>query len=74
MLLDKLLDRGDELLDIFERTATDAFVGDLPKPPFDDVQPGTAGRDEVHVKSWVLLQPGFHFRVFVRGIVVGDDM
>lgn len=34
MLLDELLDRGDQLFDAFECAAADAFIGDLLEPTF----------------------------------------
>ena len=38
------------------------------------VQPGSAGRREVNVKAWVTGKPSLNFGMFVRSVVVHDQM
>lgn len=40
----------------------------------DNIQPGTTGWNEMHMKPRVLLEPGNHLRMFVCGVVVYDQM
>jgi len=48
-----LVDRLDQLGDVFERAATDAFVGDLAEPTFDHIEPGTRRGNKVQMKTWM---------------------
>ena len=50
------------------------MFGQIAKEAFDHVQPGGAGRREVHVEARVPRQPALHLRMFVRGIIVGNDV
>ena len=50
---DVLLDCLDQLRNIFERAPTDPFVGDLAKPAFHHIEPGTGRWNEVQMKPWV---------------------
>ena len=55
---DVVLDRGDEVGDGVEDAAADRFVGQLPEPALDQVEPGRGGRGEVQVEPGMLGQPG----------------
>ena len=57
-----------------EGAAADALVGDLTKPAFDQIQPGTAGGNEVHVEPRMPLQPPLDLGMLVRGVVVHDQV
>ncbi len=56
----------------FEDAVANSVLRNVSKPSFDHVQPGTAGRGKVNVKSLVPLQPVDDFGVFVSGIVIND--
>lgn len=57
MILNICLNRRDQLLDALEHSPADSLVGDLAKPAFDQVQPGTARRNEGRLETAVTLQP-----------------
>ena len=69
---DELVDTLHQLLDTGERSTPDGLVGDQREEPFDLVQPGTVGRDEVHVPAWPTGQPGLDLRMTMSGVVVHD--
>jgi hypothetical protein len=55
-------------------TAADLLVGQEAEPPLDLVDPGGAGRGEVHVEAWVLGQPGPDRGRLVGAVVVADQV
>jgi hypothetical protein len=54
--------------------ATNLFLGQLRKPAFDLVEPGSRGGCEVHVKASVTSQPSFDRNDFVSAVGVHDQM
>ena len=54
--------------------AADQLVGQEAEPAFDLVDPGGAGRGEVHVEAGVAGQPGLDRRGLVGGVVVADQV
>ncbi len=46
----------------------------VPEEPFHHVQPGTAGRGEVHVEPGMPLEPCLHLGMLVGGVVVRDQV
>ncbi len=48
---DEAVDALHELLDAGERAAADGLVGDEGEEAFDLIEPGTVGRNEVHVPA-----------------------
>src|SRR5262245_16956048 len=73
-MIDVLADGLFELRDAFEHAVANPVVGNVPKPALDDIEPRTAGRDEVNVESLVSLQPTLDLRMLVRGVVVDDEV
>jgi hypothetical protein len=55
VLLDISTNRFDQLFDTPEHAAADSLVGDLAEPAFDQIQPRTAGGNEVKVEPLVTL-------------------
>lgn len=49
-------------------------LGQLPKPAFDQIQPRIARWREVNVKARMPIQLLLHLRMFVRGIIVHNQM
>src|SRR4051812_25586480 len=56
------------------RAATDLLVGESSKPTFNEIDPGCAGRHEVHVETGTLGQPVPDRGGLVSAIVVQDQM
>src|SRR6476659_10803471 len=50
------------------------FVGQYPKPAFDQVEPRRRGRGEVEVEPGVFVQPLADVFVLVGGVVVQDQV
>jgi len=69
---DEVIDALYELFDAGERAAADDLVGNQREEPFDLVEPGAVGRDEVHVPARSRRQPCLDLRMAVGGVVVGN--
>lgn len=74
VMLDILFDGRDEVRDRSKDAAANSLVGQVPKPSFHQVEPGTARRNEMDVESWVSGEPPPNLGIFVRGVVVDDQM
>ncbi len=74
MVVNVIVDHFDQGADIGERTATQSLVGDLTKPAFHHIEPGTGCRNEVQMKAWMTFQPGSNAGMFMGSIVVNDQM
>ena len=48
-----LVDRLDQLRNVFERAPANTFVGDLPEPTLHHIEPGTRRWNKVQMKPWV---------------------
>src|SRR5262249_26934007 len=70
MLGEISIDRGLQVGDRAEDAAADALPGHFGEEILDGVEPGGRGRGEVEGPARMARQPGQHFGVFVRGIVV----
>src|SRR5687767_7360798 len=69
---DELVDALDKLLHAGERASTDCLVSDQREEAFDLIEPGTVGRDEMHMPARPSCQPGLDLRMTVRGVVVDN--
>ena len=74
MGLDVLVDSGDQIRDVSERASTDALVGNLAEPALHHVQPRAGSGNEMQVEAGMAFQPGLDARMFVRPVVVDDQM
>ena len=74
MAVDVVADGHDQLLQVLEGTAPDSVFRQIAKEAFDHIGPRGRGRREVHMEALVSLQPPFDTFVFVRSVVVADDM
>ncbi len=74
MLVDVALDGGLQVDDGMEDAALQALSGQGGEEVFDGVEPGTGCRREVEDPSGMTLEPGHDFLMFVRSVVVEDDM
>jgi hypothetical protein len=73
-LSDVCVNGGNQLGDTAKYSATNLFGCQVAKDAFHQIEPGTTGRREVHLDAWVARQPPLHRGMFVRGIVVRDQM
>ena len=64
----------DQSLNVMKRAATNPFLSQIGEPPFNQVQPGTGRRSEMHLESRVSFQPRPDSGVFVGTVVVDDDV
>jgi len=74
VVLDKLADLALEVCDRVKGGAADRLIGDQRKPTLDLIEPGAVGRGEVQMKARPPCQPGTHFGVLVRAVVVADQV
>src|SRR5262249_58097353 len=74
VLSEILGDGGDQFLHTAEGAASDALLGDLPKPALHHVEPRTARGDEVQVAPRVALQPALDRRALVGAGIVDDQV
>ena len=58
----------------YRGAATNAFLGEVAKEAFDPVEPRRTGRGEVDVEAFVAGERAFDLRVFVRRVVVHDEL
>ena len=68
--LNESSDVGLEFLDTAMDAALDLLVGEQRKPAFDLIEPGGAGRREVHVITRMAGEPGRDRRRLVGGVIV----
>jgi len=73
-VIDEELDFGNQLFDAGERAAADRLLGNDAEPAFDLVEPGSISGGVVDVVSRPLCQPGFHFGMFVCGVIIDNEM
>ena len=64
----------DQLLDVVERIAPQSPLGEVTKPAFDQVEPGTGRGSKVQVKARMAMQPMLDAGMLVRGVVVHDQV
>ena len=74
VLVDVLSDSHDQFFRIMKDTAPQAILCQVSEEAFHHIQPRTAGRREVDVESRMTSEPSLHFGMFVRGIVVDDQV
>jgi len=72
--IDVLLDFGNKFFDTFEGSAADGFLGDGVEPDLNLIKPRGVGWGVVNVPSFMGGKPALDFRMFVRGIVINDDV
>jgi len=72
--LNVVIDFLDQFLHAAKGPAANGLLRDAVEPDLHLVEPGGIGRSEVHMESWPSGEPAFDSRVFVRGVVVHDDV
>jgi len=74
VVIDEEMDFCNQLFDAAERAAPDGLLGNEAEPAFDLVEPASISGGVVEVVSGPLCQPGFHFGMFVCGVIIDDEM
>jgi hypothetical protein len=69
-----LIDFLDQFFDAAKRPAANGLLRNPIEPDLHLILPRGIGGSEVHVESWPCCQPALDSRMFVRGVVVHDDM
>jgi len=57
-----------------ERSSTKAIACQIPEPALDHIQPRARCRNKMKMNPWMTAQPRFHFRMFMRGVIIYDQM
>jgi len=74
MIRQIFFDGSDQRRDACETAATETFVGELSEPTLDQIQPRAGCRSKVQMKPGMALNPRFDPRMFMRAVVVHDEM
>lgn len=72
--LHEAVDLGDEVSNTAKCSASNSLLGDDVEPDLDLVEPGRIGRRVMDRESGSGGKPASHFGMFVRPVVVGDEM
>jgi hypothetical protein len=67
-------DSGDELFKVLEDAAFELVLGQVAEEAFDHVEPTGRGWREANVEAFVRLQPALNPCMFVRGVVIADQI
>ena len=70
----KCVDFGNQFFHAAEGSGADGLLRDAAEPDFQLVEPRSVGRREVHVEAGPRRQPALHPRMFVRRVIVHDDI
>jgi len=74
MTADVIRNGLDEFLDVAEGSATRALLGEVSKPAFDPIEPGTGRGGKVQVKARMATEPTLDTGMLVGGVVVHDQV
>src|SRR5438093_9730391 len=74
MFLNVSFERRFQLPHAMKDAPAKALLREVAKEPFHHVEPGCAGGGEVHVEAPAPSEPAFHLGMFVRGVVIHDEM
>ena len=74
MAVHVLIDGQDQFLHVTKDTTAEAVLGKVTEESLNHIQPGGAGWREVNMEAPVAGKPPLDLGMFVRGIVVDDQM
>lgn len=74
MIRQVFLDCSDQGRHAREAASAKALLAEFAKPALDQIQPGAGRRGEVQMKTRMPLEPGFHAGMFMRAIIIHDQM
>ena len=72
--IDVISNRHDEFFEIAKNAAAKPVLSEIAEEALHHVEPRGAGGCEVHMKTWVALQPALDLGVFVGRVVVADQV
>ena len=67
-------DCHDEFFEIAKYTAPQSVLSEVAEEALHHVQPRCTGWSEVHVESWMTLEPALDLRMFVGCVVIADQV
>jgi len=67
-------DSGDQSRNTSKTSPAETLGAEFAKPAFNQIQPRAGRWSEVQVKTRMPLEPGFHARMFMRAIIIHDQM
>ena len=70
----KAIDVLDQVTHRAERAAADRAVGDEREPALDLIEPTRVGGGVMEVEARMAGEPGLDPRMFVSGVVIGDQV
>lgn len=70
----EVVNLGHEVFHALEGPVANGLLGDPTEPEFHLVEPGRIGRGVMDMVAGARCQPQPHLRVFVRGIVLDNEM
>ena len=73
-ILNIAIDFLDQFFHAAKRPTTNSLLGNAVEPDLHLIEPRGIGRSEVHMESRLSGEPAFDARMFVRGVVVHDDV
>jgi len=71
---DEVVDLALQISHGVEGAAADSLLRDQPEPAFDLIEPGRIGGGVMQMEARSTRQPSFDSGVFVRAVIVGDQM
>ncbi len=74
VVLDELLDAGDQIAYAAETAAANCLLCNQPEPALHLIEPASIGRRGMDVKAGPLRQPQTHLGMLVGGVVVDNQM
>ena len=74
VVFDELMDFAFQVGHRVERAAADGALRDEPEPALNLIEPGGVGGRVVNVEAWTACEPRFDLSVFVRAVVVDDEV
>ncbi len=73
-ILDVVIDFLDQFLDAAKGSPAKSSLRDAIEPDLHLIQPGGIGWSEVYVEPWPCGEPASNSQMFVRGVIIHDDV
>jgi hypothetical protein len=73
-MVKKAIDIGNELGNVLKAAQPDDFSGNLPEEALDQIEPGSGCWGKMEMNALFADQPGFDGWMFVRGVIVANDV
>ena len=73
-ILDVVIDFLDQVFHTAKRSPAKSSLRDAIEPDFHLIEPGGIGRSVVDVEPWPCGEPSSNSEMFVRGVIIHDDV